>query len=211
MTGIFSIWHPWHPWHSFMTCPRCQAAHSAQPEGSTSSVGSMDVIHHHPQKIEILEISSSPKRNCFLHLSGCYDNTFLGICKDRSEEVSVGTSRNGDTSWSFFWRHHMRDAPEHDSTLLYNSVVGNGTSPISWCPFDLMFEFPMARNAQMNLTGLNSCFNMFHQVSVPWWFIWWIVQSWPRWPCEAKLFNGAGRPAEPNRSVSPWSRKGGGN
>ena len=50
MTGIFSIWHPWHPWHSFMTCPRCQAAHSAQPEGSTSSVGSMDVIHHHPQQ-----------------------------------------------------------------------------------------------------------------------------------------------------------------
>jgi hypothetical protein len=102
MTGIFSIWHPWHPWHSFMTCPRCQAAHSAQPEGSTSSVGSMDVIHHHPKKIEILEISSSPKRNCFLHLSWCYDNTMLGNCKDRREEVSVGTSRNGDTSWSFF-------------------------------------------------------------------------------------------------------------
>ena len=35
----------WMPWHSFMTGPRCQAAHSAQPEGSTSSVGIMDVIH----------------------------------------------------------------------------------------------------------------------------------------------------------------------
>ena len=100
MTCIFSIWHPWHPWHSFMTCPRRQAAHSAQPEGSTSSVGSMDVIHHHPQKIEILEIGSSPKRNCFLHLSGCYDNTFFG---------NLQRQEWGGKRWDLpKWRHLLK-------------------------------------------------------------------------------------------------------